>query len=116
MKRALWGLALVSVLLPVGMAAAQTAPASTAVAAPAKAAPAPVKAAAASAKVDLAQIFAAPAGEGNSTKAIALTPEPLWKNCTIGECRDPCVLGCEAQECGTKCDSFVTCSCSCACP
>ncbi len=80
MKRALWGLALVSVLLTVGMASAQTAPAGTTVAAPAKAVPAPVKTAAASAKVDLAQIFAAPAAEGNSTKAIALTPEPLWKN------------------------------------
>ena len=116
MKRALWSLALVSVLLPVGMASAQTAPTGAAVTAPAKAVPAPVTAAGACATTDLAKIFAAPVSEGNSTQTLSLTPKPLWKiNCTIGECREPCVFDCQVDGCATNCTDLFTCECYCVC-
>jgi hypothetical protein len=98
----------VAVFALAGMASAQDAPAlpvQPATVAPVAAVSQPATVVQAP-TVDLSQIFAAPSTEGIST-----VPAPVFKSCTVFQCKQPCkVPGCVAV-----CLSVVTCECDTIC-
>jgi hypothetical protein len=99
----------VAVFALAGMASAQDAPAlpvQPATVAPVAAVSQPAAVVQAP-TVDLSQIFAAPSTEGIST-----VPAPVFKSCTVFQCRQLC----KVPGCTSVCLSVETCECDVICP
>ncbi|HXO18439.1 MAG TPA: hypothetical protein VOA87_00790 [Thermoanaerobaculia bacterium] len=113
MPRTPWILALlISFVLTGALAAQQTPAPATAVPVNAQATQPALNAAphVALSAAALADILGTPGAGGIST-----VPAPTWMNCTLFQCRQPCVSGCHAIGCISVCTSLVDCTCDCSC-